>query len=285
MRRDDSKTLFIVFIVCIICLLTVLFFSHKNNFKKLASVEDYDVFFTVNNEINSFFNLIIVGNKEKIFDILDKNFVVTNNLNNSNVLSNFDFFNTNCSFKVKKMDYVKIGKNFLYFVNGQIIENTFIETEVKDENFKIIVLHDISNNTYAIYPVFNNNYKEVINSIKKINISKSTFNNIVKNYSYTDVDICKLYFADYYDKLINDIDGAYKLLNSNMLERFSNYADFEKYILDNTNKITSSTKLCKMDKYGNERIYTVIDSNENSFVFYENGIMKYKVNISFNKNS
>ncbi len=277
MKKDDKKTLIVVLVVCIICGLIIFFTSRKSNTDKLVYVNDYSTFFSITREVNNYISYMVTNN-DNVKSLLDDRYLDSNTIIDSKNYSVLSEVSTN------NIEYVKIGKNYLYLVNGKIIENDFDSTNIIDDNFKIVVLNDVSNNTYSLYPVNSDNYKKVINSIKKINIDSNPNNKMIESENITDVQICKLYFSDYVSKLFNNTKDAYEMLNDSMKKRFNTYEEFNKYVDDNISKITSSSKLCNMDEYKDNRVYTVIDNNDNSYSFSENGVMNYKVNFYFKSN-
>ena len=278
MKKDDKKTLIVILVVCVICGAIIFLASRKNNFEKLAIVNDYSTFFSVTQEVNNYINYIAMGNMTTINDLLDSKFIK----NNTDNLILYDNYSPLTSLKVNRIDYVKIGKNYLYFVVGVIVDNGFESVKIIDDNFKVLVLHDLLSNSYSIYPVNNDNYKNTINSIKNINVVNNNENEIITIKSVKDIDICKLYFSNFVSKLLNNTEDAYNLLGDTSKKKYPTYEDFKKYINDNVEKITPSSKLCKKDEYKDSRVYSVIDSNDNSYTFTENGVMNYRVNFYFN---
>lgn len=275
MKRDDMRTLFVVLVVCIICGIIIFFVSRKSNVEKLSYLDDYSTFFSVTSEVNRYIGYIAMNDSNKISSLLD------NKYNNSYIDSNsYSLFT---SLNSSGIEYVNIGKNYLYLVKGKIIENGFDNVDIIDNNYMILVLHDVSSNCFSIYPVNSDNYKRVVNGIRKISINNNEYNSIISTEEFDDVQVCKLYFSDYYDKLFNDRNEAYNLLSDDMKKKFSDYDEFNTYIKDNVSKISSSSKLCKMTEFKDGRSYSVIDSNDNNYVFTENGVMNYKVDFYFDK--
>jgi len=159
---------------------------------------------------------------------------------------------------------------------------TFDTTNVIDNDFRIIVIVDFDNSTYAVYPLSDkDDYKKIIDSIKKINIDSNSNNRTVKSDLITKEKICVLYLSDYVNKLNYDIEEAYKLLDDTTKKNYS-LEKFKSYINNNFDKITTDADKCLFETVGDKRIYTVIDKNGNRYVFRENSIMNYKVNFYLN---
>lgn len=141
---------------------------------------------------------------------------------------------------------------------------------------------DFDNSTYAVYPLSDkDDYKKIIDSIKKINIDSNSNNRTIKSDLITKEKICVLYLSDYVNKLNYDIEEAYKLLDDTTKKNYS-LEKFKSYINNNFDKITTDADKCLFETVGDKRIYTVIDKNGNRYVFRENGIMNYKVNFYLN---
>lgn len=274
MKKDDKRTLIVVLVVCIICGIIIFFTSRKSNIEKLSYLDDYSTYFSVTREVNNYISYLVMNDSNKINSLLDSSF-------NNNDYLDYSLYSSLTSLSSSGIEYVEIGDNYLYLVKGKIIENGFENINIIDDDFIILVFHDLSSNSYSIYPVNSDNYEKVINNIRKINIENNNYNNIISTEEFTDVQICKLYFSDYYDKIFNDRNEAYNLLSDDMKKKFNSYEEFNTYIKDNISKISSSSKLCKMDEYKDSRSYSVIDSNDNSYTFTEKGVMNYKVYFNF----
>lgn len=276
MKRDDKRTLIVILIVCVICCIVIFVAGRKSNVEKLSYVDDYSTFFSITREVNDYIDYM--NDYNKLNDILDSKYLEKNSIRGNNIYSPLSEISTN------GIEYVKIGNNFLYFVKGKIIENDLDSINIVNDNFLVLVLNDLSSSSYSIYPVDDDNYKKVINSIKKINVDSNSNNKIVVSDSLSDVEVCKLYFSDFISMILNNTGDAYDFLNEEMRKRFDDKNSFVKYINENMNKVTSLSKLCKKEEYKDTRVYNVIDNNDNSYTFSENGVMNYKVNFYFKNN-
>ena len=87
--------------------------------------------------------------------------------------------------------------------------------------------------------------------------------------------------SDYLNRIRNNIDSSYSLLSDNMKKQndFNSLETYRNYINSNINKMSTSADKCFMEKIKDNRVYSVIDKNENKFVFNEESIMNYKVDI------
>ena len=272
-RKDDIRTFVVIVVVCAICIVIALILNIKSNVDELSSVNEYNVFFSNVNYINSYINYVASENSIAIYNVLDKKYIEKNNITYDNILDYIDDYSIGSSLKATGMEYVKVGNNFVYYVKGMIYENTYEGVSLLDDDFSIVVVTDFKNLSFSLYPVDNNNYKEVINGIKKINIVNNTYNTIVKSELINKERICGLYLSDF----INNLSDSYALLSDDMKEIYIDKDMYNSYIKDNISSFSSVADKCRMDEIDDIRVYTVIDKNSNTYVFTEESIMKYKV--------
>lgn len=281
MKKDDIKTLIVVIIVCAICIGLVLIFNNKktNNTLELEDVTEYSTFFSVANYVNSFLNNLSNNDSIAIYSMLYNDYIIENNINENNVLDKLQNYEANSmiSLKVKNMKSVNINNNYIYYIEGQILKNTFDSMKVIDNNFKILLLTDYKNITSSIYPLNNEDYQKIISKIKDINIEKNNYNEIKKSGLITNEQICVLYLSDYVNLMTSDIDKAYELLSNSMKEKFPDINSYQTYINNNIDKITTEADKCHAEE---NKKYTVIDKNNNTYMFNTSSVMNYKVSFS-----
>ena len=141
---------------------------------------------------------------------------------------------------------------------------------------------DNTNKSYSIYPV-DSNYKNVVNSVNKVNII-SNINNRTKNTELINKEqICAIYLSDFTNILFDNYDEAYNILSEDMKKIYTSSDIYADYIDDNFELISSTADKCRLEEIDDKRVYTVIDSNENMYVFTEESIMNYKVDFYLKK--
>ena len=281
MKKDDLKTLVVVILACGIPLAIVLILNIKSNRDKLEVVNEYNDYFSIVSSVNKYLNYTSTNNKEAIYSLLDKEYITNNEVTINNVLDKVSIYPINTSVKITTMTSVNIKNSYAYYLKGSIIQNNYSTTEEITNNFEMIVLKDLENLTISLYPINNTNYKKVIDHIKKINIESNDYNKINNSSIVTKEEICSLYLSDYLNRIRNNIDSSYSLLSDNMKKQndFNSLETYRNYINSNINKMSTSADKCFMEKIKDNRVYSVIDKNENKFVFNEESIMNYKVDI------
>lgn len=283
MKKDDIKTIIVVAIVCLICAILVLAFGIKSNFEKLEGLTEYNTFFEVTSSINEYINYISDSDSDKVYSLLHEDYIVKNEITNSNVFDYVSKFSSNESFKVINMKGSEVSKNYyLYYAEGKIIRNTYDGVEVINDDYKILIIYDYVNLTKAIYPInAGDNIKKIINSIKKKSIVKNECNEIKGIGIIKTEQICSLYLSDYVNYLFNDIDNAYELADTSMKNKYTTIKKFSKVINSKKDSISFIADKCYFSDDYRGRMYSVIDINGNRYYFKEKSIMDYSVEIIF----
>lgn len=93
-----------------------------------------------------------------------------------------------------------------------------------------------------------------------------------------DLQMTKIYYKDYLNWLINDMDGSYNLLDNDYRDKvFENIYNYKQYI--NSLKLSLNADISKYAVYerGNFKYYDFYDSDGHRFIFKTDGVLQYKV--------
>jgi len=114
-------------------------------------VTNPNIFYTVESCVNKYVGLVIAGEREAVFNVIDEGYKSENNITIYDVLNINYAIDGNYTFVAKKMLEDK-NKNHVYYVKGYLIEDNSVDDLVgKRKDYGVIVmLH--SNNTYSIIP-------------------------------------------------------------------------------------------------------------------------------------
>lgn len=275
MKKDDIRTFITIAIICAIIVGIVLIVNRKSNSEKLEEVNEYNTFFTITSYINNYISSS--SNASKLYDLTYTDYINKNNITENTINEFLENYTINSSVNVTDMKYVKIKNNYVYYVKGKIYQNTYDGSEVINNNYQTLVLVDFDTLSYAIYPI-DTDYKKVLDKIKKVNIENNRNNDIKKSELITKEQICVIYLSDFVSNINENIGLSYNNLSKIMKERFPIFKDYEDYINNNIEKITSEADKCLLENVGKNRVYTVIDKNGNKYTFTEKNIMNYEVN-------
>lgn len=277
MKKDDIKTIVVVVVVCVICLTIGLILNHKSNFEKLSPVNEYGVFFSEVRYINNFINYVSNNDDIGVYNLLDEKYIEENNISYDNVLEYVDDYPRMSSFKANSIEYVKLGSNVtLYYVNGDVYQNDFESERLVDEDVSIVLINDFDNLSFSIYPV-EDNYKSVINGLKRVNVEVNDYNKIVNTDLIDKEQVCVLYYSDFMNMLMNNIEKSYDYLSDDMKNRYTTTDSYIDFVNGNNDLFSTNADKCRVDEVDEKRVYSVIDENGNEYSFTEESVMNYKV--------
>jgi len=278
MKKDDMRTLIVVIIICGLITGLVLLLNRKNNSDKMTIMTSRNMYFAAIDYVNIYLNGILEENGKVVYDILDTKYIEKEKVTVDNVLDKVESYEENALIKARKMYYFETDNAYVIYINGILYKDTYEGLDILDENFEVILTIDNKSSTFSIYPILNDNYKKIVNRIKKINIIENDNNKLKVSQIINEEQICVLYMSDYVDKINNDINSAYQLLTIKMKDIYPSIDSFQSYINSNKDKITTIADKCRVTEGNdNHRTYYVIDGNENQYTFYEEGIMNYTV--------
>ncbi len=282
MKKDDIRTFVTIAVICTLIVGIVLIVNRKSNSEKLEEVNEYNTFFTITSYINNYISSS--SNASKLYDLTYTDYINKNNITENTINEFLENYTINSSVNVTDMKYVKIKNNYVYYVKGKIYQNTYDGSEVINNNYQTLVLVDFDTLSYAIYPI-DTDCKKVLDKIKKVNIENNRNNDIKKSELITKEQICVIYLSDFVSNINENIGLSYNNLSKIMKERFPIFKDYEDYINNNIEKITSEADKCLLENVGKNRVYTVIDKNGNKYTFTEKNIMNYEVNFYLKDNN
>lgn len=173
-------------------------------------------------------------------------------------------------------------------IYAYITEGVFIKKENGNKrDFKMVVLIDYVNNTFAILP---NEYIESqnIDLLKNENIKlyeeeiiEKNNDNIFSMESNLEQAICQKYFTNYKSNLIYDAEFAFNCLEEEYrIKRFGNLDNFKQYIQQNLKEINQSQlKKYQVNNYENYTEYVCVDQYEKMYIFKEEEIMNFTLKL------
>lgn len=206
--------------------------------------------------------------KEKILNILDKEFISVENITTDNIEEKLSSQKTTTQYEIEEFYVLETETVDTYFVFG-----------TPDEDDYIVKL-DKMNNAYSILPI--SNIQEEMKDVGKYKnpqeIENVKYNNIT-NYSLSNEEVCRKYFVDYKKKLQKNINEAYALLNEEYSKsKFTNLKDFEEYI-ENIQAKNSVMENYDLKLYEDRKQIICQDQYGNYYVFDVYQAFKYTVRL------
>lgn len=282
MSKDNIKTSIILVIIFGLCIGLIFIIQIEKNSDKLKKVDMPNMYFMVINYVNSYINALSSKDNDMVYNMLYDDY---KNRNDFYLFDNIKTYDAIPSVDVTNIEYLEKQNNYIFYVEATIYNYTMNKKEVVDDEFAIIIIMDNTNKTFAIYPTERAKYQKDLNKIKKININKNNNNELIPMEIVGKEKMCILYMTDFINKINNSDDYGYNLLNSNMIEKYSNLKTYKDTIIKKKDKLSTVASKCAVEKANtdneNNKRYTVIDSNNNKFIFTESAVMNYKVDFYF----
>lgn len=244
------------------------------NGKKPEPVKMENIYFNAKNSIDKYFNYIQKKNFEAILAVLDQEYVNTNELEASNVLSAKFIPKSAEDFRIEDM-YSLDGSNYTVF---------YVKGEIKEEPIYLIVNIDFKNKTFSMIPSDQKEYEDKINTViegqtgKEKEIEANEFNALEVSTLQED-EIASKYLLDFKEKMISNPDIAYTIIDEEYKEkRFPSLSDFQSYIQENRQKIQNTTLVeYSVESRDGYKQYTCLDNYGNYYIFNVTAAMKYTV--------
>ncbi len=274
-KKVKITVIFISFVISVLFIFIVFLLNKDENVVNsvqkqniiFEKVTDYNIFFSVETNINKYINFIIEQNYDKIYEILHSNYS-----SNGDNLINIPNYEPDTKFKAYEMTSYELNKNVIvYYAKGNIINNSYDYNILLETNVQFLIFIDYNNRTVSVYPLKENeNYESIIKGIdSNYSIEKNSYNDLEGISIISTNSICLMYLSDYISRVSTDLNDAYYITTN-----FSDINDFEIYLKNH--ELSSVMKSCGK----NNGIYTVTDDNGNSYKFLEESIMNYTVSIS-----
>lgn len=256
--------------------------SEKPTYLPVESVKNTYETLKANNIANQLISSVNSENPNKnlLLNILNKDYINENSLNDGNILNILSSLNgiesdymINEIYK-KELAQYQNAKGIIYYLSGTAIRNK----EVIDIYFYI--REDYTNNTFDIQLAG----KEELENLKNNNdtefeIKQNEYNKIVNevNMNY---QLCYLFIRDYINYINNMPEEAFNKLDEEYKNiKFNNdYNLFLTYINNNLNKFENIT----IQEYTEEQLdgktrYTILDTNNNYYVVILQNGFDYKI--------
>ncbi len=312
MKNNLFKFLIGIIIVIIIILLILILVLSRNIIQgeeslgdegvvnwsdEISRVNNKTIFYTIENCINNYLSYCNVKELERdgsfyldeavggedmleyAYDVLDKNFIRENSINEENIKDKIKIYNEDVAFKAKKMNEI----------TGQYIKMYAVYGEILDENNNILenvyfrVYIDEEKGTFSIEPL------DSYNSIDEIGLTNSSErieeneNNSFEYIRLSDSDLLQKYLEDYKMLINSDIEEAYNLLEEAYRNvKFPTLEDFKQYINVNKDEILNSViSRYSVSEGDNYNQYICLDRNEKYFIFNEKCTMDYTIMLDY----
>lgn len=278
-------------LICVILFISILTIKIYNKEKIESELEEEggeiiatlkkqqspNIYFSVEKYLQQYFSQIAKEEYEKIYYVLNEDYIKDNEItieNVSNKITRISDFN---NFDVDEM-YVKEDENmYSNYVKGTLI--------YQKQRYTWYGLVEVNNSSYSIYPISENDYNDIIQETKLIKrkmIKPNVYNQFLTK-NYTKEDVCYEYFKDYTNKLLNNPDIAYNLLDDEYKSiRFNNNEEiFKEYIKERKKQIEEAVMISYSYIYEGYVVESIIlkDNFNNTYIIKENAVLDYTIQL------
>ena len=259
--------------------LTSNFISDKY---KLAKVYDINEFYNVNSCINNYLNNLNNLNNKAVIELLDKNYINENKIDEKNVINYVDTYNEFYNYSLVNIEVYFNSYYKIYFTKGLYTKED--DEFVYDKKYiSHIIIFDITNNTYSVIPMIgkNKSFEEILDNeyLKNYNYEiVSNDNNEIITQNIGEFEEAMLYFSKFKNELLNNCDSSYKLVENGI-----NKTDFIKFCENYTKEYSNSLITNYKKNIDNNGVSLIIsDQYGNTFVFKYLEVDNYRVSINLN---
>lgn len=247
--------------------------------KEIEKLTDENVFFSLQNTINNYYEMI--SNKEtfKLLNILDSDFIKAENINSVNIYNILGSNLQSVSYVIKNIYYNPNSSITYYFINGYFTNVSILDDDDFSEyipNLNYLIVVD-SDNKYVIKPLDKNiDIKEYAKAYSIIDKDINSNETLVIN-NTSEKNKLSIYIGEFLNLMFYDSERAYNMLDNETKKLYSNSKDFENHIMDIYNKLSISIFAFSSKEITGEKVYDIIDDKQNKIILYEKGVMDYKI--------
>ena len=300
MKNTEKLIKWIVLLIVILILLIGTFISIISNIVAEKSEEEFwnktefvpkteitrvtnkNKYYAVKNIAINYITILLEGNKEKAYNLLNPNYKERFGINEENVLDKLGMQEKEIEedFKVTILDmyYVEESMQFTtYFLFGKV------RNAKETQEIQLMVQIDSYNNAYYILPeeyMKKNGYENgKISGTYETDLEEIKAN-VDNKFNYINITTSELiteYIANYKDMLTYDLEKSYEYIDMEYREKkFGDYKNYEKYVKENKSKLLSIYITKYQEIKGEDyNLYICLDRKDNYYIFKETAIMQY----------
>ena len=261
-----------------------VFSKEMGNYTTLTAVNDYGVFFNVNDLINNYYKTMVDNDTSANYKLLDSSYIVLNNINELNVRSYMKSGYSDITYVSKTM-YFKSRDNILYFfVSGELQLYNFSTKLLSEENgVKFLVTVDSNNKAYSIYPLTIDEIYSYAQNYKMLESKFVANNNSYNEYetkTYSDEDIASIYFNYFKSLLYINSEKSYGLLSDTTKNsKYPTFEEFGKGLNSLYESLNSNILSYSANGASGKKTVSVVDGNNKKIDFVESSIMNFSVTL------
>ncbi len=149
---EHKNIIYILIILILYTFIALLLSGLKYDKTDITKVDNYSVFYTLSNSLNTYLTYLSEENTE-VYNIVEDEYKEKFGITKENVISKLKDFNIDTpSFRAEEMFYESVDKNInKYYVRGKLVSVGEDEYKIIKDYYLIIYV-DSRNNTFMISP-------------------------------------------------------------------------------------------------------------------------------------
>lgn len=241
--------------------------------KEIVRLEDESYFFGVQQAINEYYELIMEDDSQMVYQMLDKSYISEQGITSSNVLTKINNKYEFPDYYVSEIYYNVDSVVTYFFVQGYVLDWKNDNPSIsKNVNFLVI----LKGNHYVLQPISTTSIEDYAKNydIEKIEIDNSTR---FSRASVSEEKKLVTYLSEFINLLRYDPEVAYGKLSDTTKEKYSSYQDFRDESVSLSETLSPIVFGYQVNLESNQKVYHIIDNNQNKIVLTENHLMDYKI--------
>lgn len=297
--RDNSKKLIIIIVILLsITSIIALYFGFRTNNneepnnggsvstpgtsgstsinKEISLLTNEEEYFKIQNTINDYYTKLVVKDNEGIYNILDENYILENNITKTNVTNIIYSDYETVNYTAKEIYYNKNSLVTYYFVNGYVFNQTIMEDDFSyEKNANYIVI--VKNGSYIIKPL--PSQIDIENYAKNYDIKDLEINSKTKlvETSINEKNKLVTYIAEFMNLLILDSERAYNMLDEETKNKYLSFDDFYSQRYNIYNNFSTNIFAISKNEDEDNTVYSIKDSNQKTIKITEIRVMDYRI--------
>lgn len=246
--------------------------------KQISRLNDYDEFYTVQNTINTIYSNIEKPNE--LIKYFDNEYVVSNNLNENNILNFLNINMDNYSITIEEIYYNYNSEITYYFIKGYVMEYSMLgDTKYSKDKYYLLVVDN--NNHYSLRPLDNiNNLEEYANNYNLKEISINNNSKFTKNKIDDNTKIAS-YINIFNSLMFADINRTYNMLDDETKKNYQTLNSLNNDIENINNKLFTKFWATSTKENDDNTVYKVQDKNHNTITITEYYPNDFKIGFNF----
>ena len=167
-KYDIGIVVILIAIVVGIVAISIYTITHRTRDVEVDEVKDYSLYFMVVNNINTFYEYVSNNDNDAVISLLDNKYIEKENITRNNLNTHILNYGIDIGVIPDYITTFKIDNNIAYFVHGKLEQTIYLEpSKIVNNNFNMLMLIDIDNLTFSLYPTTEEEYKQILSTIEE----------------------------------------------------------------------------------------------------------------------